>query len=98
MLSIGPGTPRSSGGYSVETRRVYFTFKSSPERNSPGRPGTNPAGCGSEVATYFKSAFEQSRLVDSAKVSLKCLDQETQCNDPSQSGLNLDCLVSRPVG
>ena len=27
---------RSTGGYSVESRRVYLTFKNSPERNSPG--------------------------------------------------------------
>ena len=86
MLSIGPGTRCSSGGYSVEARRVYFTFKSSPERSSPGLSGTNPAGCGLEVATYFKSAFEQSRLVNTTKVSVKCLAQETQCNDPGQSG------------
>ena len=36
VLSIGPGTRRSSSGYSVESRRVYLTFKNSPERNSPG--------------------------------------------------------------
>ena len=36
VLSIRPGTRRSSGGYSVESRRVYLTFKNSPERNSPG--------------------------------------------------------------
>ena len=36
VLSIGPGTCRSSGGYSVESRRVYLTFKNSPERNSCG--------------------------------------------------------------
>ena len=36
VLSIGPGTCRSSGGYSVESRRVYLTFKNSPERNSRG--------------------------------------------------------------
>ena len=36
VLSIGPDTCRSSGGYSVESRRVYLTFKISPERNSPG--------------------------------------------------------------
>ena len=36
MLSIGPSTCRSSGGYSVESRRVYLTFKNSPERNSRG--------------------------------------------------------------
>ena len=36
VLSIEPGTRRSSGGYSVESQRVYLTFKNSPERNSPG--------------------------------------------------------------
>ena len=36
VLSIGPGTCRSSGGYSVESRRVYLTFKNSPERNFRG--------------------------------------------------------------
>ena len=36
MLSIGPGTCRSSGGYSVESLRVHLTFKNSPERNSCG--------------------------------------------------------------
>ena len=36
VLSIGPGTHWSSGGYSVESQWVYFTFKNSPERNSPG--------------------------------------------------------------
>ena len=36
VLSIGPGTCRSSGGYSVESQRVYLTFKNSPERNSRG--------------------------------------------------------------
>ena len=36
VLSIGPGTRQSSGRYSVESRRVYLTFKNSPERNSPG--------------------------------------------------------------
>ena len=36
VLLIGPGTCRSSGGYSVESRQVYLTFKISPERNSRG--------------------------------------------------------------
>ena len=36
VLSIGPGTCRSSGRYSVESRRVYLTFKNYPERNSCG--------------------------------------------------------------
>ena len=36
VLSIGPGTRWSSGGYSVESWWVYLTFKNFPERNSPG--------------------------------------------------------------
>ena len=36
VLSIGPGTCQSSGGYSVESWRVYLTFKNSPGRNSRG--------------------------------------------------------------
>ena len=36
VLSIGLGTRQSSGGYSVESQRVYLIFKNSPERNSPG--------------------------------------------------------------
>ena len=37
VLSIGPGTCRSSSGHSGESHRgLYLTFKNSPERNSPG--------------------------------------------------------------
>ena len=32
VLSIGPSTRLRSGGYSVESWRVYLTFKTSPER------------------------------------------------------------------
>ena len=36
VLSIGPGTCQSSGGYSVESQWVYLVLKNSPEKNYHG--------------------------------------------------------------